>query len=650
MYRSLLVGACWLAMSLPSQAVSTVNYITDDIVVTAKRFEQKRVDQPAQILVISPAEIRDSGAGSVPELLERAAGLRVRSLYGANPAAMDLDARGFGETGNSHVLVLLDGRRLNAPDSHAVEHWQALPLARIERIEVQYGSGNVLYGDNAVGAVVNIVTRDRRRAGPALDLRVGSFGTLQAGAALGLEGETWLGALDLSLAHTDAFRDHNAAGNGSLGGTLRLPLARGEARLNLGYGRLEADLPGYLTLAQAQADPRQSIAANGQGWTDRDTWHVRPGLDLRLSEHARLSGELGFEHSRMQGYLSYGGGSFSQVDNRHDTWSLTPRLNLDHPLLGLSADTVLGFDLYRTDYGANKRDSFAGASRIDMLQSSRGLYAQSSLGLNERTTLTLGARRQWVDQDTRRTGAAALPNDHARNAWDLGLSYRPKPGTRLFARHGAVFRFAKTDELTTFAGLGTALRPEHGYSTDLGLDWQAAGRRVQATLYRLDLRDEIAYNLATFQNENLQRTRHEGLTLEGHWALSPSVALRAGYAYTDAQFSDGPDRGKRIPLVPRHRGDLTLDWRLNPAWSLEAAVSRTGGQYFGSDTDNSSPPMAGYTVWDLSATWRQGPWRLQIVGRNLGDANYASSGFEFSSAVYPADGRAVYVTLSHAAP
>lgn len=649
MVRSLIAGACALALGLPVWAAGSSPYQREDIVVTAKRFSQQRVNQPAQLVVIGPGEIRASGAGSVPELLERAAGLRVRSLYGANPTALDLDARGFGETGNSHVLVLLDGRRLNAPDSHAVEHWQALPLARVERIEVQYGSGNVLYGDNAVGAVVNIVTRDRRNAGPAVDLRAGSFGTVQAGAALGLEGDLWRGALDLSLAHTDAFRAHNAADDGSLGGTLRFPLAGGEARVALGYGRLEADLPGYLSLAQAQADPRQSIAANGQGWTDRDTWHVRPGLDLRLGEHARLSGELGFEHARMQGYLSYGGGSFSLVDNRHDTWSLSPRLNLDHPLFGLSADTVLGLDFYRTDYGAAKLDSFAGASRVDMIQSSRGLYAQSSLGVSERVTLTLGARRQWVEQDTRR-GGAALDNDHARNAWDLGLSWRPSAELRLFARHGAVFRFAKTDELTTFSGLGTALRPEHGYSSDLGLDWQVGGRRLQATVYRLDLRDEIAYNLATFQNENLQRTRHQGLTLEGRWPLSPSLGLRAGYAYTDATFTDGADRGRRIPLVPRHRGDLALDWKLNDAWTVAASVSRAGEQYFGSDTDNSSLPMAGYTVWDLSATWRRGPWRLQIVGRNLGDANYASSGFEFGSAVYPADGRALYVTLSYAAP
>lgn len=655
MYRPLLAGACALAATLPASAALPPEPILEDYVVTAKRFAQERVDQPAQIVVIGPAEIRSSGAGSLPELLERAAGLRVRSLYGANPSAMDLDARGFGETGNSHVLVLLDGRRLNAPDSHAVEHWQALPLARIERIEVQYGSGNVLYGDNAVGAVVNIVTRDRRRAGPALDLRTGSFGTLQAGVALGPEGDAWRGALDLSLAHTDAYRAHNTADNGSLGGTLRLPVARGDAHVSLGYGHLEADLPGYLTLAQAQADPRLSIAANGQGWTDRDTWHLRPGLDLRLGEHARLGGELGFEHSRMQGYLSYGGGSFSQVDNRHDTWSLTPRLNLTHPILGLAADTVLGMDLYRTEYDAAKRDSFAGTSRVDMLQSSRGLYAQSSLGVGEHTTLTLGVRRQWVDQDTRRSGAGGLANDHARNAWDLGLSWRPTSETRLFARHGAVFRFAKTDELTTFAGLGTALRPEHGYSTDLGLDWQTEGRRLQASLYRLDLRDEIAYNLATFQNENLQRTRHDGLTVEGRWPLSPSVGLRAGYAYTDATFTDGADRGKRIPLVPRHRGNLALDWRLNDAWTIQATVSRTGGQPYGSDTDNSSPTMAGYTLWDLSASWRRGPWRLQIAGRNLGDADYSSSGFDTTPfapglAVYPADGRAVYVTLSRVAP
>lgn len=653
-HTSTLASLCLLT-TLPVQASEPpVLYSMAEYVVTAKRFSQPRVDQAAQIIVIGQKEVEESGAGSLPELLERVAGLRVRGLYGGNPAAVDLDARGFGETGNSHVLVLLDGRRLNAPDSHAVEHWHALPLTRIQRIEVQQGSGNVLYGDNAVGAVVNIVTREGGSAAPNLEVRGGSFGTLSGGLALGLAGEGWQGQLDATLARADGYRRHNGVGTGSLGGSLRLPLASGAASLSLGRGRLEADLPGYLTLDQAAANPRASLPGNGQGWTDRDSWHLRPGLDLHLSEHLRLTMELALEHSRMEGYLSYGGGSFSLVDNRHDTWSWTPRLNLNHDLLGLAADTVIGFDLYRTDYGADKQDSFAGASRVDMIQTSQGIYAQSTLDLGGSVALTLGARRQSVDQDTRRAGAS-LANDHARTAWDLGFSVRHGPGLRLFARHGAVFRFAKTDELTTFSGLGTELRPEHGHNSEVGLDWQAGQGRLQTTLYRLRLRDEIAFNLATFQNENLLRTRHDGLSLAGHWRLSPGLEIRAGYDFTDATFAEGIDQGKRLPLVPRHQGRFSADWRLSPAWSLGAGVTRATGQYYGSDTDNSSPAMAGYTVWDLGATWQQGPWRLRIAGRNLGDRHYALSGFDTSPfdpglAVYPADGRALFLTLSHGAP
>lgn len=653
MNKTLLAIVCGMACHA-SHAED--RYTLDEIIVTATRFEQATVVQPAQVRVIGRHEIEASGALSVPELLEQAAGLGVRSLYGSTPTSIELDARGFGETGNSHVLVLLDGRRLNAPDSHAVDYWAAIPLSRIERIEVQHGSGTVLYGDNAVGAVVNIVTRGQADK-PRLTVTGGSFGTLQANGSLGLGSDSVTTRLDIALAGTDGYREHSRSDSASVGGRVASAPGKLEAFLDFGAGMLDADLPGYLTLSQAQANPKDSIKGNGQGRSERDTWHLRPGIALRPADGITVQAELGYESSRLDSAITYDlGGGFlatSRVGNEFDTWSLTPRVGLAHSLLGLAADSVLGVDLYRTDF-ASSRDYF-GVTQLGLRQNSRAAYAQTSLHLRPDTVLTAGVRRQHVDQSLARTASADLDNDQTRNAWDIGLSHRIAGGPRLFVRHGQVFRFAKSDELTTFTGLGIPLRPEHGTSSEIGADWAGYAGRLQATLYRQDLKDEIAFNAnpdgdwSTYdgRNENLQNTRHQGLTLDATWKVAPGLQARAGYAYTDAYFSAGPDGGKTLPLVPRQEAQLGLTWQISGEWAADGKVRWASSRYYGSDTDNSSPRLDGYATLDLAATWHRGPWRLRIAGRNLTNQNFATTGFEYLSSQYPADGRAFYLTLNH---
>jgi iron complex outermembrane receptor protein len=640
----------------PAQAAEP-SYDLDAVVVTAKRFEQSDIVQPAQVRVIGRGEIEASGALSLPEALARAAGLNVRGLYGAGTEGVALDARGYGEAGASHVLVLLDGRRLNAPDSHDVDAWAAIPLGRVQRIEVQYGAGTVLYGDNALGAVVNIVTGGRDDT-PRLKLSAGSFGMLQAQAGMGLASAVGRARFDVAAQRADGYRRHAASQSASLGGRLATPPGGAvEAYVDFGLGQQDSDLPGYLTAAQAALDPRASFAGNGQGRAERDAWHLRPGIALKAAPGLTLEAELGYARARLDSRLSYdmGGGALatSLVDNDHATWSLTPRARVEHSLLGWAAESVVGIDLYRTAF-ASTREYF-GVSRLDIDQDSLAVYAQTSLNLAPATTLTLGARRQRQDQTATRTASAGLDNDQTRSAWDIGVSHRLAAGPRLFARHGRVFRFAKGDELTTFTGLGVPLRPEHGSSSDAGFDWAGAGGRVQASVYRQALRDEIAYNAnpdgdwSTYdgRNENLQRTRHAGLTLEGQYRLAEDITLNGAYAYTRAEFAEGLERGKDIPLVPRQRARLGLAWQATPAWRLDGGLSWTSSQYYGSDSDNSAPRLAGYTTLDLAARWRQGPWRFEVIGRNLGDDHYASTGFEYLRSQYPGDGRALYLGLAY---
>jgi iron complex outermembrane receptor protein len=128
----------------------------EPIVVTPSRFETGVTGITSSFSVISGDEINNDN-GSVLDILRRQAGVHVSDYYG-NSAKASVDLRGFGETAQMNTLVLVDGRRVNSSDLSGVD-WYQIPKEVIERIEIMKGSGSVLYGDNAAGGVINIITK-----------------------------------------------------------------------------------------------------------------------------------------------------------------------------------------------------------------------------------------------------------------------------------------------------------------------------------------------------------------------------------------------------------------------------------------------------------------------------------------------------------
>src|SRR4030043_2436458 len=129
----------------------------EPVVVTATRDAQEIRKVPANVTVITREEIERSNAKATVDLLRYEVGLVVRDFTG-NGKTATVDIRGLGETGPLNTLVLVDGRRVNEIDLSGVD-WTQIPLDQIDRIEIIRGPGSVLYGDNAVGGVINIITK-----------------------------------------------------------------------------------------------------------------------------------------------------------------------------------------------------------------------------------------------------------------------------------------------------------------------------------------------------------------------------------------------------------------------------------------------------------------------------------------------------------
>ena len=165
--RSIMVGACVLALPLSSFAD------LGPIVITPTRTEQARNNSSTTVYVLDAEDIQTSGASTTSELLRGIPGVQIDDLYG-NGTEVTVSVRGFSSTANANTLVLVNGRRLNYSDTAAPDLHHVFPKD-IERIEVLVGSAGSLYGDQAVGGVINIITKKPVDNFHQISTRVGSF-------------------------------------------------------------------------------------------------------------------------------------------------------------------------------------------------------------------------------------------------------------------------------------------------------------------------------------------------------------------------------------------------------------------------------------------------------------------------------------------
>ncbi len=146
------------------------------IVISATKVEQPITESPSSISVITAEDIRRSGATNIADLLRRVPGLDVLRI---SPSDAQISARGFNESNNNDVLLLIDGRSAYV-DFFGIVVWDDLPivLEEIERIEIIRGPGSALYGANAFSGVINIITKTPEQAkGTTLSATVGEFDT-----------------------------------------------------------------------------------------------------------------------------------------------------------------------------------------------------------------------------------------------------------------------------------------------------------------------------------------------------------------------------------------------------------------------------------------------------------------------------------------
>lgn len=644
---------------MSSHAQEPGDIVTDEIVVTATRFEQTAADAPIGVTTISRQQIEESGADTLPEVLSRVAGIAFRDNTGSPDWQVDL--RGFGVTGDQNTLVLVDGLRINDNEVSSVR-WSSIPMASVERIEILRGGGAVLYGGGATGGVINLITRKPKPQQRIVTAETGggSYHTASAGvAALAAADRVGVRANAHYLV-SDNYRDNNALRQRTAEISTFLFQPGTQLGLSVGGEKQDLGLPGARSRQQLEADRRG--ATNPNDFSDRSAAFVRAQVSAQFGD-----AELAVDAvDRRKDVIALLDGGFTALDTRADVRTVAPRAKLAYSALGAQHSLVAGFDWEQWDYGSTR----TGGANVIAEQQTRAAYAQHSSDLPTSTRLTLGARRQRVYYAALDTSSAAAYASGSRDvdiaAYELALRQALAGGWAVHGRLGRSFRIATVDEIYSQFG-GPVFDPEVAFlepqtsrDSEMGVEWLDSSARLRAAVFHMDLNNEIQFNPVTFENVNLDPTRRYGAEIDLAWKPLAAVELGLSYAYTVAQFKAGDQggtslEGKTVPLVPRHRAAAWVGWNLSDASRVSAETSYVGEQFFDNDQTNSFvEKMPAYTIIDLRLSHRVGRLRLSASVENATNVKYFTYAIRSLNPLtpanfnaYPAPERSFFLTAEY---
>ncbi|RMX05666.1 TonB-dependent receptor [Corticibacter populi] len=592
-----------------------------NVVVTATGFEQQIEDAPASISVISGEELRKRRFHDLTDALRDMEGV----IVNGSSNETDISIRGMPA---DYTLILVDGKRQSMRDARVNGnrgHEQSFipPAEAIERIELVRGPMSSLYGSDAIGGVINIITR---RVPERWGGSVGLDYTLQQHDAFGdaTQGQFYLGGpikqglLGLQLWGRQLNRQADAdvhttegltkARHRSLNARLAIaPSTRQDIVLEAGAERLkngEGPSANWSTREQENNRDHASITHRGRwGWA---------------SSEASLAWERGSRWGLSDG-SSATQDAFAQ--RKPEISNLVFDAKLITPLANHLVTTGVQWnDANLEDWNEGLGDRVR--RKFGVVQ--KAIFIEDEWTLSDTFSLTGGLRLDHHEQYGVHYNPRLYANWKPAEGWTVkgGVSRGFKaPEIRAIVPGYAYLRRGR------WVMLGNPdLKPETSTNYELGVLWAGArGFSGGATVFYNDFRDKLntvttdrTWNGYTIMERvNVDSARIAGLELHANWQASRTLAFKANYTYLDSEQKSGANRGAPLSLTPKHTANLRADWQAGPRTTIWAAANYYGKEYGTSLTAEAAPA---YTLADLGVSheWSK-TWTINASLQNLSD-------------------------------
>jgi len=614
----------------------------EEIIVTATRSPRMLRDVPANTTVLTAEDMERSAARQLDDLLRLTPGIDIDRPMGVLYTSPAVSVRGMGgRASEGRTLVLLDGVPINNSYSGGVA-WNSFAATDIERIEVVRGAASALYGSNAMGGAINLITRGwSSQSQTTARLSFASQNT----PATEVRHSASLGRVAYTLTGTYLNSD----------GYIVVPE---EKRKDYDQERtMESSSVG--ARMRYALSPDATLTLNATHYTD-DANAGRP-LYTGTSTQDRFS----LTYSGLVGGLNWQGGFFANLDDyewTYDTGSAKDLVNYvsNQPKkqLGMSGRTTMPLGPSNNlslaiDYKWGQVDSEDRYVQVERRvetsgkQQTFGLAADNEFTPNDRLSLFIGARYDVIN--TFDGSALDTDVDAARMAYDdqthhnvsprLGLVYHPDQATTLRASVGRAFQAPNLYNLyrtwkyysTTYAG-NPDLDPERLTSYEVGVD-RTFGSRIlgRLTLYRNNADDFIYSILTDVENkiktkQNVGEVKMQGLEAEISVFPATELSLSAAYTYNEStieSFEDNPDLdGKYLTYAPKHKVSVSAGYA-DPRLLTADLTTRFVAERFSDDANTDAKTLDSYFLVDLRLARRvTDAFEISMAVTNILDRDY----------------------------
>jgi outer membrane receptor for ferrienterochelin and colicins len=577
------------------------------IVVTATRYAMLALDAPAALSIVTRREIEARGAGNVLDAVRGETGLTLqgRAIGGRQVVSL----RGLD---SKHTLFLVDGRRIGASDGvigHSDFQLDWIAAEDIERIEIVRGPLSVLYGSEALGGVINVITRqpgERWQFGATVggsrveDHRGGD------GHAAALRAD---GPLVEGLALRAGVADRRTAAIASAADA-RISELEGRDRHDGWLALVWQPLQGHRLDAEHRAG-RERRWAEARERSGARRYHVtenfidRALASLGWEAQWRAFAGLAAPSTQLRAYRSV-------LDVRNERTAgvaINPPQRLDDRVLeGQARATVerhtgtAGFEAH------NEALHDPGLPDGRSIAQHRALYLQDEWALDDTLRLTLGLRHDRHQLFGEETSPRAYAVWRAAEGFTVkgGLSHGFKaPNLK------QIVPGARREGPNSFLG-NPALRPETSDGAEVAFGWQQARRELQLVAFEQRIDDLIEVQLVapgavpgtgTYTYENLARAKLRGVEASASEQLPAGFTALVSYTYLDATQGNG----QRLDRRPRHSAGARLDWQQGP-WRAGVRVEHSADQRLPS-TSAGAPSVP---APDLTMAFAHAAWQLPL--------------------------------------
>ncbi|MEA3489895.1 MAG: TonB-dependent receptor [Candidatus Omnitrophota bacterium] len=647
----------------PAEIALSPLFDLGDMVVTPGRTMEYVYNINKNASVITSEEIEQANPQDLQQILIRESGIVINGYLG-NAKDSNVGMRGFGETGLLNCVILIDGRRTNQIDLSGPDLSQ-IDINAVDRIEIIRGANSVLYGDNATGGVINIITK-RGEKGDHIEYtqEYGSFRYWKQYFSVNGGHDLMDYFFSYSYQDSDGYRANNAYEANDIFTSITIrPDDFVDVHFSSGYHRDWYGQPGALYDGNMQQDGREGTRfPDSKAKTEDYYFTVNPRLFGGDGYHEGVLSCLMSYRSRRVNALDVG---FNRYETNHHIASceIRPKCEINSEFFDGSLENKLVFG---ADYFYAKDQVLSGditftKSQVDIIKETIGIYASDNMLINKRFIMNGGVRGEWAEYVFSQFQPAGSYDKRSPKeiALDAGLGFKYNERSQVYANYARSYRFPTTDEFfqsayETFdwwtfavrvfpAVLNVDLKHQTGNNYEVGIkDNSIEGLNINAAYYFIDNKNEIYYDPVSFRNENYDHTFHHGLELEARTRMFEKLTAFFNYTFQKALFEGGEYDSYMMPLVPEHKISGGFDVKPVEPLNVNFAVNYTGSRYIASDPKHNSSPLKGHVTIDLGVSVETDYIRLFGVMRNLIGEKYfsnATRNWIGNTAFYPAPER-----------